>query len=391
MKSSRWTMVMVGVLAFFMLATMVSASPLPSAPSAPLQAHDAKNADKVDGLHASKRPKANTLLALSKKKKFPASVIPGTFTRDGEVMTIVKRNDGPGSGLNADRLDGKHASAFWSVTGNAGTTPGTNFLGTTDWMAMEFWVHNIRALRLEPSPDVNQGPNLIGGNSGNTVTDAVKGATIGGGGSSTYPNAVTGDYGTVGGGESNTAGRYATVAGGEGITASAPHATVGGGMENTASGAGATVPGGYFGEASLRGQMAYASGRFANRGDAQASLYVLRNTTTDATATELFLDGSAEPLTIADGRTLTFDILVVARSSTGQSAGYHIQGVIENVGGATSFIGAPTVTTLGEDDATWNVAAQADDTNDALVIKVTGKAGTNIRWVATVRTAEVAY
>jgi hypothetical protein len=37
----------------------------------------ARNADKVDGLHASKSPKAGRLLALNSTKKFPASVMSG--------------------------------------------------------------------------------------------------------------------------------------------------------------------------------------------------------------------------------------------------------------------------------------------------------------------------
>ncbi len=86
-----------------------------------------------------------------------------------------------------------------------------------------------------------------------------------------------------------------------------------------------------------------------------------------------------------------FRILVVARSSSHASAGYHIRGVVENTGGATAFVGTPAVTPLGEEVAAWNVAVEADDTHDGLVIKVTGAAGTTIRWVATVRTAEVAW
>jgi len=54
--------------------------------------YDAKNADKVDGLHASRRPNALTLLALNKNKKFPAKVLPAAITRDKEVMPIVKAN-----------------------------------------------------------------------------------------------------------------------------------------------------------------------------------------------------------------------------------------------------------------------------------------------------------
>src|SRR5438309_11295114 len=39
----------------------------------------------------------------------------------------------------------------WSPFGNAGTTPGTNFLGTTDNVALELEVNGSRALRLEPA------------------------------------------------------------------------------------------------------------------------------------------------------------------------------------------------------------------------------------------------
>ncbi|MCK4451743.1 MAG: hypothetical protein KAX26_14250, partial [Anaerolineae bacterium] len=95
----------------------------------------------------------------------------------------------------------------WSLTGNAGTNPATNFLGTTDDQALELRVNNARALRLEPNAD---SPNLIGGYSGNSVTSGVTRATISGGGRSGDPNQVTADSGTVGGGHGNTAGSSAT-------------------------------------------------------------------------------------------------------------------------------------------------------------------------------------
>jgi len=91
-------------------------------------------------------------------------------------------------------------------------------------------------------------PNIIGGYSGNSVSSGVMGATIGGGGSSGYPNRVTNDYGTVGGGYSNTAGPGATVSGGGLNSASGKLATVGGGAENIAAGAGAVVGGGGYRE-----------------------------------------------------------------------------------------------------------------------------------------------
>ena len=397
-------------------------------------------------------------------------------------------NDGAGSGLDADLLDGQegsfyqdasninagtldsgHFSAYddlgaegyldndadtdlltraqadgryWKLAGNAGTAPGTDFLGTTDNQALELKVNNVRALRIEPNAT---SPNLIGGYSGNTVTSGAYGTAIGGGGESGSTNRVTDHYGTVdggknnqagdgdgnvsnrtcatvGGGQSNSAsGSYATIGGGSGNSAigsgatvgggelgwvtgtdatvgggysnaaEGAYATVGGGWDNTANAMYATVPGGRAAQASYYGQMAYASGKFSSSGDAQTSIYVLRNTTSDAAETELFLDGTDDRLIVFSDRTLTFHILVVARSSGGASAGYHIYGVIENVDGNTTSIGTPTVTTLGEDVAGWAVAVEANDTYDALIIKVTGALDTSIRWVATVRTVEVAY
>ena len=233
--------------------------------------------------------------------------------------------------------------------------------------------------------------STVGGGQDNTANGNT--ATIGGGGN----NTASGVNSTVSGGANNTAsGQHsATVGGGDRNSASGRGATVSGGEDNSASGQFATVSGGTRAHASHYGQMAYASGQFGDPGDAQASLYVLRNATNDDIPTELFLNdpwGTLPPerLTVAEGRTLTFDILVVARSDGGASAGYTVQGVIENVGGTTGFIGTPTMVELGK-DADWTVAIQDDDPNGALSIQVTGSADTDIRWVATVRTSEVAW
>lgn len=216
-------------------------------------------------------------------------------------------------------------------------------------------------------------------------------ATIAGGGwpcgseSMPCPNRVTDTGGTVGGGVLNQAGD------GDGDEWDAEYATVAGGSNNNAGAQYSTIPGGADATASHYGQMAYAAGGFGGQGQAQTSVYVLRNTTANATLTELFLDGSSARLTLDSGRTLTFDILVVGRSDTGQSAGYRAQGVIENHNGNTSFIGSPAVVALGEDVAGWNVLVQADNASDALVLKVSGSAGASVRWVARVQTAEVSW
>ncbi len=235
--------------------------------------------------------------------------------------------------------------------------------------------------------------STIGGGTGNIASGSY--ATIGGG----TGNIASGDsYATVSGGISNTAsGITATVGGGWGNIASGDTAaTVSGGVGNTAGGDFSTVPGGYNAAASHYGEMAYAGGRFANPGDAQTSLYVMRIEQTCSVGTwyDLYLNGneggSFGYLTIAPGRTVALDALVVGRTQAGESAGYYIRGVVENVGGTVSFIGAPSVTVLGEDDTAWNVRALASDTYDALFIQVQGN-GETIRWVATVRTVEVSW
>ena len=121
-------------------------------------------------------------------------------------------------------------------------------------------------------------PNLIGGYNGNSITGGAVGASIGGGGASTFENRVTDDYGAVGGGLGNWAGdaagtvddaSYAMVGGGQGNVASGFGATIGGGSNNEASDFEATVSGGFFNAASAfratvaGGAVNEASGQFA--------------------------------------------------------------------------------------------------------------------------------
>ena len=221
--------------------------------------------------------------------------------------------------------------------------------------------------------------SVIGGGEGNIIRTNIPvgwgySAIVGG-----LVNEVKTSLALIGGGLLNT------------IDVGGAYGVIGGGAGNLVNAELGTVPGGSSATASHYGQLAYASGAFVNPGDAQTSTYVVRRATTDATQSELFLDGSSARMTIPSGTTWTFCAQITARSSGGNSAGYKIEAVIDNNSGATSFVVAPTTTVLGEDIGAWDVLAQADDTNDALVLKVTGAASTNIRWVATVRTTEVAY
>ena len=109
-------------------------------------------------------------------------------------------------------------------------------------------VNNLSGLTVQQN--TNGSPNLIGGSPVNFVSSGFIGATIAGGGAinfdgTSYTNSVTSDFGTVSGGNANTAGFYGTVGGGGGNTSrGAEFATVGGGEDNTSGGSWAAVPGG---------------------------------------------------------------------------------------------------------------------------------------------------
>jgi hypothetical protein len=120
---------------------------------------------------------------------------------------------------------------------------------------LDMYVSSGRALRLETHAT---SPNVIGGYSGNVVTEGAYAAVIGGGGSGGSTNRITDHYGTVGGGRGNQAGdnagatsdaQSATVGGGEENTASAYYATIGGGYYNDATGYRSTIGGGSFNDA----------------------------------------------------------------------------------------------------------------------------------------------
>ncbi len=163
---------------------------------------------------------------------------------------------------------GAFTSGGWELTGNAGTNPASNFLGTTDNTALELRANNWRVLRLEPN---GPRPNVIAGSNANTATAGVESAAIAGGGSDTLPNRVTDSYGAVGGGYANTAGdnagtvndrAFATVGGGGGNTASGWKSTIGGGWYNIASGEESFVGGGQVNESS--GFYAAIAGGYSN-------------------------------------------------------------------------------------------------------------------------------
>jgi hypothetical protein len=184
----------------------------------------------------------------------PTAVTPGFYYWDGSQWVRL--------------ADGGKA---WLLTGNAGTNPANNFLGTADAQPLCIRVNNQETFRFNPpgasapawsiqraggnqrglhavdlqsaraaATQVASGNySVIGGGRSNTASGYA--AIVGGG----EQNIARGYAATVGGGSQNTASSsYATVGGGWDNTASGWSATIGGGWDNTASGDGATVGGG---------------------------------------------------------------------------------------------------------------------------------------------------
>lgn len=211
-----------------------------------------------------------------KNGQFGVDVDFGIDLANAPVMRLKTEVQQGGSGFVPLGLptyfDAKAAlgSMCWDTSGNSGTNPSNNFLGTTDAQPLVLRTQNVQSLRIEPSAQLFGGTpstaNIIAGSSANNVGAGVRGATIAGGGlpigdsdpdpdiSDEAPNLVNVAYGTVSGGMGNQAGSdpgnyvtsraFATVSGGLHNLASNGSSTVGGGLNNEATGRSSTVSGG---------------------------------------------------------------------------------------------------------------------------------------------------
>ena len=116
--------------------------------------------------------------------------------------------------------------------------------------------------------------------------------------------------------------------------------------------------------------------------------------TADATPIEMLCgDTAGERITIRPSSTMTFTGLITARDNVaGHGAAYKIEGAIKrDAAGNTAVLAAVTITAIHEDDASWDVTVAADDTNEALVITVTGDATNITQWAARVDGVETHF
>jgi hypothetical protein len=207
-------------------------------------------------------------------------------------------------------------------------------------------------------------------------------------------NVASAGYTTAGGYFSTASGTYGTAFG---FVATASGASsFAGGTYTTASGASSTAFGefstaagyagfgqGYYAAARLGGMQAMSGFGSWGVGGSQAIRFPMTIVTSNATPTELFGSwNQADRYTIPSGNTHFVQIRITAASTT-NTASYARQVCIRNTAGTTSLVGSvQTIGTDQETDAAWDVTVQANDTNDALQILVTGAASTTIRWLA---------
>ena len=217
-------------------------------------------------------------------------------------------------------------------------------------------------------------------------------------------------------GAQNTASNfYAAVINGSGNTTSANSACAGGqtcaasgtasfafGLQSQATAAQAVALGNRA-IANRIGMQAQANGQFSTAGDAQRGLVVMRRQTTDATPTNLSLDGAAPTgstitssthFILLNNQAVFADIRVVARSASGTDHAAYMRRVLikrDANAASTAIIGtvlSPTADIESAGATAWDVGVTADTTNGGMLITVTGAAATTINWTAEVSFVE---
>lgn len=163
---------------------------------------------------------------------------------------------------------------------------------------------------------------------------------------------ATGNYSAVLGGQNNTAGTdYSTVSGANAISRRV-------------------------------GERVHASGGSGN-GDAQVCEGLLRVTTSDGTTTEAT---TPSRILIATSTCVTFIVKVAARRSgvAGEYGGWIFAGTIarDSAASSTQIVGSVTQIAANKTSAAsaWSVTVDADTTNGALRVQVTGEASKTVVW-----------
>jgi hypothetical protein len=169
------------------------------------------------------------------------------------------------------------------------------------------------------------------------------------------------------------------------------------GRLNTANGDYSTVIG-YQGHSfGIYGRQVYASGQEGTAGDAQASKFILRERTTNDTATTITTNSSAAGTTnqviLSNQSAYRFKGSIVGKQSGSVNAAvWDVDGfIVRGANAAATTLNVSNVTLVQNTPAWGTPTLAADTTNGGLRVQVIGAAATNIQWTAVIETTEVIY
>lgn len=314
------------------------------------------------------------------------------------------------NGLNAGNLsiDSANTISSTNTDGNINISPdgdGSIVGGSTNSVASV--VSTVISGGTNNSIEDGGDYSAIGGGESNAIkegsssNDAPSYSVIGGG----YSNEITstsysvGDYSVIGGGNDNRI--YETnnsvIGGGANndIGDAGNYSTIGGGSYNAVrTGYYTTIPGGYEATTKDRAELAYANGKFSSIGDAQYSMYILKNTTSNSGWNSLVLDyptNSDDTITI-DSTTATFTINISGRNSvTGDSIGFIVRGCVKKISSTVSLVGSPVIESFADTNFS-SANVQILTSGSGLIVQVDqgsySFSGTNY-WVANVQMSRV--
>jgi hypothetical protein len=158
----------------------------------------------------------------------------------------------------------------------------------------------------------------------------------------------------------------------------------------------ATLGGGCASDRGQHNRQAFGTIGALGVGNAQTGHFIFVANTTDATTTTLTSTGStgspAYIMLMTNQCAYSFIGTVVAkRQGTTNASAWKVEGmIVRGASEATTTLVVGTVTAISNANG-WSLTLVADTTYGGLLIRGTGQAGVNIRWVAAINSAEVVY
>lgn len=118
--------------------------------------------------------------------------------------------------------------------------------------------------------------------------------------------------------------------------------------------------------------------------------YVLTGTTSNATETEILVNGSTR-IPVATNKSVNYIANIAARrtDSAGDYAMFEVSGIAANNAGTVTDIGSVYEVVIARTNAGYLVDVRANDSNNSVNVYVTGVSGHTIDWKAVVQTIEV--